>query len=173
MEINKDTRQKAVDYSINTIKHICTNLPPRESGSMGERMAQEYLGKDINDNKWADKTVFEEFEVASKAFMGFSKIIPIFLLIGLIFFAFKVVWAPLAMAVISLVIFLSEFGLYKQFLDPFYKKTLSSNLIAIKKPKGEVKKRIIFSGHSGIIQCCSLFKLLLVIYTFYFLFQYT
>lgn len=148
MEINKELQKDAVDYSMNAIKHICANLPPRESGSAGERMAQEYLGMDITENKWADKVAFEEFEVASKAFMGFSKIIPVFILIGIIFYAFNVAWAPLTMGIISLIVFIAEFGLYKQFLDPFYKKTTSSNLIAIKKATGEAKKRIIFSGHA-------------------------
>lgn len=148
MEINKDIRKSVTDYSMETIKYICTNLPPRESGSAGERMAQEHLAQDINDNKWADKTVFEEFQVASKAFMGFSKIIPILLIIGIVFFLLKVTWAPLAMCILSLVVFIAQFGLYKQFLDPLYKSSTSANLLAIKNPTGETKKRIIFSGHA-------------------------
>lgn len=148
MEINKDVQKSVVDYSMDTIKHICTNLPPRESGSAGERMAQEHLAKDINDNKWADKTIFEEFKVAPRAFMGFSKIIPLLLLIGIFFFVLRVTWAPLAMCSLSLIIFIAQFGLYKQFLDPLYKASTSSNLLVIKNSTSQAKKRIIFSGHS-------------------------
>ncbi|HHT83704.1 MAG: M20/M25/M40 family metallo-hydrolase [Christensenellales bacterium] len=147
MNINDKIHNDCVEYSMNAIKHICNNLPPRESGSMGERMAQEYLMKDIVDNGWADKTTIEEFEVSPKAFMGFSKIIPVLLVIGIIFFALKVLWAPLAMVVISLIIFIAQFGLYKKFLDPLYPKTTSSNLIAVKQAAKVPQKRIIFSGH--------------------------
>lgn len=148
MEINKELQKNATDYSMNAIKYICSSLPPRESGSDGERQAQEYLKADISENGWADSVVIEEFPVASKAFMGFSKIIPVLVLVGILFYALKVVWAPLVMCIISLIIFIAEFGLYKQFLDPFYKSTVSSNLIAVKKPQKPAAKRIIFSGHS-------------------------
>ena len=33
-------------------------------------------------------------------------------------------------------------------LDPFFPKKTSHNVVAVRKPKGEVKRRIIFSGHS-------------------------
>ncbi len=148
MEINKESQKNATDYSMNAIKYICSSLPPRESGSDGERQAQEYLKDEIAANDWADSVVIEEFPVASKAFMAFSKIIPALLVVGLLFYALKVVWAPLVMCVISLIIFIAEFGLYKQFLDPFYKSTTSSNLIAVKNPQKPAAKRIIFSGHS-------------------------
>ncbi|MFW5780550.1 MAG: M20/M25/M40 family metallo-hydrolase [Bacillota bacterium] len=147
MKIDNKICENAVDYSMNTIKHICKNLPPRESGSCGERMAQEYIAKDITDNKWADKVTFEEFEVHPKAFMAFSKIIPVLMLIGIVFF-YWLSWAPLAMCLISFFIFIAQFGLYKKFLDPFYKTQISSNLIAVKKAQKEPKKRLIFSGHS-------------------------
>lgn len=133
---------------MDAIKYICSSLPPRESGSDGERQAQEYLKKEIAENNWADSAVIEEFPVASKAFMGFSKIIPVLVLAGILFYALRVVWAPLVMCLISLIIFVAEFGLYKQFLDPFYKTTTSSNLIAVKNPLNTPMKRIIFSGHS-------------------------
>ena len=41
-----------------------------------------------------------------------------------------------------------EFLMYKQFIDPLFKGHTSHNLIAIRKPTGETKKRIIFVGHS-------------------------
>ncbi|HHU42766.1 MAG: M20/M25/M40 family metallo-hydrolase [Bacillota bacterium] len=146
MKIDEKIHQDAVEYSMSAIKHICKNLPPRESGSCGERMAQEYLASDITNNKWG-KVTFEEFPVQPKAFMGFSKIIPVLLVIGIVFY-YWLQWAPLVMSIISLIIFVAQFGLYKKFLDPFYKTQTSSNLIAVKEAEKEPKKRIIFSGHA-------------------------
>ena len=40
-----------------------------------------------------------------------------------------------------------EFLLYKQFCDTFYKKKEAHNFYAKRKPTGEVKRRIIISGH--------------------------
>lgn len=157
MKIDKKLRQGAVDYSMDTIRNICTNIPPRESGSDAERQAEELMAKDIKDNVWADEVCFQEFPVAPRAFMGFSKIIPILVLIGTIFFWF-VSWTPILFNIVGLMILVLQFGMYKQFLDPFYKKKTSSNLIAIKKPNGETKKRIIFSGHADAAYEWTLFR---------------
>lgn len=154
MKINKETIKNAVDYSVESIKHICKTMPPREPGSEGERKSQEYLKNDILSNSWADNAVIEEFEVAPKAFMGFSKIIPVCYLIGLVLFALtaagitRLAWAPLVMCIIALSTVIGEFLLYKKFLDPFYKKATSSNMQATKKATEETKRRIVFSGHT-------------------------
>ncbi len=37
--------------------------------------------------------------------------------------------------------------MYKQFADTFYKKITAHNLVATRKPRGEVKRRIVISGH--------------------------
>jgi hypothetical protein len=53
----------------------------------------------------------------------------------------------LGLTVLMLLLIILEFLLYKKVLDPFFKKAQSSNVILTKKPKGEVKRRIILSGH--------------------------
>lgn len=154
MKLDKKLHQESVDYSMQAIKHICQTFPPREPGSEGERKAQEYLKEEILSNNWADSAVIEEFSVAPKAFMSFTKIIPIMVAIGMILFALtgaglaSLEWAPLVLGIISFGIFIAEFGLYKEFLDPFFKKETSSNLVAVKKATEETKKRIVFSGHT-------------------------
>ena len=40
-----------------------------------------------------------------------------------------------------------EFLLYKQFMDPLYKKVEAHNLMGVRKPRGKVKRRIVISGH--------------------------
>ena len=147
MKIDKNVRQQTVDYSVQAIKHICTEIGPREPGSPEERAAQQYLADDIIKNNWADSVEFQEFSVAPKAFMGFSRIIPVLIAIGIVMF-WWFPWAPLVFNVIGLAILFFQFLLYWRFLDPLKKKSTSSNLIATKKPTGEVKLRIILSGHS-------------------------
>ena len=41
-----------------------------------------------------------------------------------------------------------EFLLYKKMFDPLFKEETSGNVIAVRKAKGETKRRIIISGHS-------------------------
>ena len=146
MTINEKLRDATVDYSIKSITAICTEIGPREPGSEQERKALDYYAKDIKDNNWADSVDYQEFEVAPKAFMSFSKIVPILMGIGLLAFFISPIFLSI-FALAGLVIVFFEFVLYKPFVDRFMKKSKSHNLIAIKKAKGEIKKRIIFSGH--------------------------
>lgn len=146
MNTKTNNKDAVVDYCVNAITDICKNIGPREPGSKEELAAFEYFAKDIKENKWADSVTLEEFSVAPKAFMSFSKIIPILILAGIILYLLHPVFLTI-FAVSALVIVFFEFLLYKPFLDPLFKKATSHNLIAIKRAKGEIKKRIIFSGH--------------------------
>ena len=66
--------------------------------------------------------------------------------IVLFFFGMSVI--SLVLSALSLIFAIVEFLLYKKMLDPFFPKKTSHNVVAVRKPKGEVKRRIIFSGHS-------------------------
>lgn len=147
MEINRNRIIDITNYTVESIKHICKNIPPREPGSEGERQAEEYMAKEIMNGEWADDTAFQEFTVAPKAFMGFTRVIPVLILIGTILFWFTT-WSPLVFSIAGLIVLILEFVLYKPFLDFFYPKKKSCNMIARKKPIEEIKKRIIFSGHA-------------------------
>ena len=54
MKVSKEIRKNAVDYSMNAITDICTNIGPRESGMPKEREAQEWIKNQIDTNGWAD-----------------------------------------------------------------------------------------------------------------------
>lgn len=127
------------------IKHTIDEFGDRSPGSRGELQAQEHMKKELEE--WTDETFLEEFKVAPKAFMAFLPVIGILLIISVIFYWFL----PLIAFILDLIavsIIVLEFLMYKQVLDPFFPKEISHNLIAIKKPKSEVKKRLIFGGHA-------------------------
>lgn len=50
MRISKETRDEAVDYSLNSIRYICEEIGPRESGMPNERKAQEWLKNELLSN---------------------------------------------------------------------------------------------------------------------------
>ena len=133
------------NYCLREIKHICSNFDKRGSGSKGERQAQEYMASRLKD--WADDVNIEEFTLHPAAFMAWVIICGIGLIASVLFYNFV---SPLISMIILLLCGLSvimEFLMYKQFIDPFFPKKTSANVVAIRKPKGEVKRRIIFSGH--------------------------
>ena len=69
---------------------ICEEAGPREPGGFGERKATKIL-KDEFD-KHCDKVTIEKFPVAPLAFLSFTVISPVLILVGLISYLW---WTPL------------------------------------------------------------------------------
>lgn len=150
MEIIKENYQEQLsectDYAVKHITKICEEIGPRESGSKEERKGQEYWAKEMK--KFADKVEIEDFDVHPHAFMAWVIIDATVLLLGFLFyFVLKLPVVSLILTLIAVICMATEFLFYKQFLDPLFKKKVSCNVIGKREPKGEVKQRIIFSGH--------------------------
>ena len=138
---------KCTDYAVEHITKICNEIGPRESGSKEERKSQEYWAKEMK--KFADKVEIEDFDVHPHAFMSWVILDATLLLLGLLFFTvFKLPIVTLILAGVATLFLATEFLFYKQFLDPLFKKQVSCNAIGKYEPTGEVKQRIIFSGHT-------------------------
>lgn len=157
MIISKEKRQDAVDYSMKSIRHICENIGPRESGMPKEKEAQEWLQKEIKDNGWAEKVETDEFVISRHALVGFTKIVGVMLIIGSLFQFLFLTYDKIAqyvalgiglfMSVMTLLITVLEFLFYLQPLDKLLPRSTSTNTYAKYAPTGEVKRRIVFNGH--------------------------
>lgn len=150
MNLTKEDYQKQLDsytdYAVKHITKICEEIGPRESGSKQEREAQKYWAKELE--RYSDSVEIEDFDVHSHAFMAWVVIDATLMLLGFVFyFIFKLPIVSFIMAAIAAACMVGEFLFYKQFLDPLFKKQVSCNVVAKREPVGEVKQRIIFSGH--------------------------
>lgn len=144
-----------VDYTVKEITNVIKKYGPRESGNEACFDAEKHLKKELD--QFCDETHFEEYQMAPKAFLHFTKIVSAAIILGFIiclalvftnvitFFIAQCIFGVLV--AISLFITAMEFLMYKRFMDPLYKKVTGHNLVATRKPRGEVKKRIVISGH--------------------------
>lgn len=158
MLVTKEKRAEAVDYSMKSIRRICEEIGPRESGMPAERKAEEFMKSEIDSNGWADSSVIEDFKVSRHALVGFTKIIGVLLIFGaliqLLHFigddavSVSVNIVSLLFALISLTVTVCEFLFYIPLIDKYLPITTSCNLYAKLEPKGEIKRRIIFNGHA-------------------------
>lgn len=164
-DFDKKIIKDNVDYSIEKITEIIKKVGGREPGSKEAFEAQEMLRKDLE--KYADETHYEEYKMAPKAFLHFTKTVSASVIaaiatggvlkyvkpekLGKLGKLAKNKTVPHALVGITTVAGLSvtamEFLLYKEFCDPFYKKVTGRNLIATRKATEETKKRIIINGH--------------------------
>ena len=143
------------NFAKRTITDICKNIGPREAGTQAELDAQNYLAEKVGDA--ADEVRQEEFEISHRAFLGWPRISGIIMLIATAitavdYYVFKDVefspWIMLVAALLVLFMLVGEFLMYRKVTDAFFPKWTSHNTYCIRKPKGEVKKRIIMAGHS-------------------------
>ena len=145
MEISKERREKSVNYIVDGIKDIIVKFGPRDPGSEGERKAQEYMAEELR--KYSDEVTIEDFKVNPGSFMGWIPISVTCVLIAYIL-SFFVPFVSLLLIVIGMIPMISQFVLYKKLLDPLFPEKVSCNVFAVKKPKGEVKRRIVLNGHA-------------------------
>ena len=147
LEYSKDFDiDRQVEYAVKGITKVCRRIGPRKPGSPEEYRAQQWFEKDMKN--YCEETRIEEFTLHRQGFMGF---IPFTVACGIAsgfvnWFASPI--AELILCVCAFVPLVFEFLMYKEFDDFLFPKQTSHNMIAVRKPKGEVKQRIVMVGHS-------------------------
>ena len=138
--------REMTNFSVRGIKKICKDVGPRPAGSEQEHEAQKLMAAELDGA--CDKVEIEPFDVHPGAFLGWILTDGIMMIAAIVLFFFGMSAIALALCALSLIFAIVEFLLYKKLLDPFFPKKTSHNVVAVRKPKGEVKRRIIFSGHA-------------------------
>ena len=138
------------------IQQIIDKCGPRMPCSPQEAKGAEIIKEELEET--CDEVTIEPFTCHPRAALGWIRID---LLMGLLSFSLFLLiqlfidsyWVYILSILSTLLIFLAlliaweEFFCYKEFIDPIFKKKDSQNVIGNIKPKGEIKKIIIFSGH--------------------------
>lgn len=143
------------NYAVRGVKKICKEVGPRPSGSESEFAAQQKMAEDLRES--CDEVNIESFDLHPHAFMGWveltaissiAAVILLFLTHFIPSLAVPFLAVGTALLVIALFFVITEFLFYKETLDVFFPKKTSHNVVAVRKASGEVKRRIIFSGHA-------------------------
>ncbi len=150
-----------VDYTIKEITNVIKRYGPRESGNANCLNTQKHIKKEMDT--FCDETGFESYKMAPKAFLQWTKFVSAGVILAVVvclILVYTNVFSGIGgndffvpqcivggVVALGLFITLVEFVMYNQFMDVFYKKIEGHNFYAKRKPRGEVKKRIIISGH--------------------------
>ncbi|WP_177918713.1 M28 family metallopeptidase [uncultured Eubacterium sp.] len=150
-----------VDYTVKEITSVIKRYGPRESGNKNCLATQKHIDKEMKP--FCDETGFESYKMAPKAFLHFTKTVSVAVFLSIfvcLILAYTGVFDGIGKSdfflaqcitggviLVGLIITALEFLFYKQFCDVFYKKIEANNYYAVRKPKNEVKRRIIISGH--------------------------
>lgn len=147
LEYSKDFDiDRQVEYAVKGITKVCRRIGPRKPGSPEEYRAQQWFQKDMKN--YCEETRIDEFTLHRQGFMGF---IPFTVACGIASVFVNWFASPIAALILCICAFVPlffEFLMYKEFDDFLFPKQTSHNMIAVRKPKGEVKQRIVMVGHS-------------------------
>lgn len=148
MDLQKiiEKKRESAEYMVKEITYICKTFGKRDPGSQGEKKACEYMAEVLKKDCGCDRADVESFSEHPGSFYGWLFFTITFILAAVVLLYFAPV-ASVILIALGLAIALSEFGFYLKAVDIFFPKKTGHNVTAIKKCKGETKRRIIFNGH--------------------------
>jgi len=148
--------KELVQYMMDGIADVCTRFKNRAPGTKSERDAQAFFKKELEG--YVDEVVMEDFTLNPSAFMGVILVAGLFATMGMALYwwnpsdgstlSLLMSIAAAALPLIAALLFIFEVVCYFNFVDFLFPKKVSRNVYATYKPSGEVKKRIIFGGHT-------------------------
>ncbi len=137
---------QAVSFMIREITHICRELKKRAPGSEGEREAGEYMADVLKKECGCSDVKVEIFRTHPAAFYGYFYFSATFDCLCAISFFFRPLLS-IVFGAAALFLFIFQFVLYNQVIDPLFPEKESVNVTAIRPCTGEVRRRIFLNGH--------------------------
>ncbi len=155
MRLTKGASENTRAFMVDGIRYICENFKERAPGTHSERKAQKFLKGELE--QWADEVEIEDFDLHPHAFMGWIPPAGIIGIFSVLFYwlTYKKVVLNSGLAIVATLLTLFavsclviEFLMYREYVDFLFPKKVSRNVMARRKPTGEVKRRIVFCGHT-------------------------
>lgn len=143
----RDNSDAQADYMMSEITNVIKTCGKRLPGSEGEKKAVEYMADTLKE--YSDDVKIEPFELHPATFFYWIRIMVTIVLAAMVSYFFIPLLAIILVALAMLLMVL-QFVLYLEIVDFMFPKKTSHNLIAVKHPKGEVKRRILFNGHPDV-----------------------
>ena len=156
MQMNIEISKEDSDYMYSLVQRIVDEIGPRMPCSSQEAEGADIIKKELE--KTCDDVVLEAFECHPKAFLGWIKLIVIMVPFSMILYLLmqltsEITWLIMIpiisfiLVLLPILIMWEEFFNYKEFIDIFFRRRSSQNVVGKFKPKGEIKNIILFSSH--------------------------
>jgi hypothetical protein len=147
------------EYALDLVKTICTEVGPGTPGSSQERERAAIIKRELESHLGAENVAVEEFTLAPGALLGSQLISTLFMLAAALLNTFTgripgisqwiMTTAALAFSASSVLLFILQFVIGFELLDPLFKKKKSVNVIGTLLSPGteNVRRLLIISGH--------------------------
>lgn len=148
-----------VQYALDLVRRICDEIGPGLPGTPQERARAEIIRQELEAHLGVENVSMEEFAFAPEAFLGSQAVTAVLLSLAAVLFvisgrvsgvpALLTAAAAVLLSFSALAVFIFQFLLAKEWLDPLFRKGVSLNVIGSLRRPGtrEVKRLLILSGH--------------------------
>jgi len=151
------TNQDA-QYALDIVKKICTEVGPGIAGSSQERERAAMIQEELESHLGAGNVAVEEFTVAPEATLSPYPGVPFMILAALLNIStghlpgispWLTATAALVFSILTPLLFILEFILGFEVIDPFFRKKESVNVIGTLRSPGtqNVKRLLLLGGH--------------------------
>lgn len=134
-----------VKETFNFTSSIIKETGPRITGDPQTHKAAKLIKSEFE--KFCDSVEEETFPVHPKAFLGWIKLMVVLYILAAISLWFNLPLIAGILISIGIFAMVMEFFLYKETIDPFWKKKSGVNIVGKIEPTGQVKQQILISGH--------------------------
>ncbi len=142
----RSAQDQAISYMLREITKLCRMPRRRTPGSAGEREAAAYMAKALRSDCGCADVRLESFREHPDAFCGYFRFSMVFDVLCAVSF-FLTPWLSLLFGALAMFLFLVQFGLYRQIIDPLFPEKESVNVTAIRPCSGACRQRIFLNGH--------------------------
>ena len=146
LSILSENSKQAVSYMVGEITHVCRDMKKRAPGSEGEREAGVYMSGILEKECGCSDVKTESFREHPASFYGYFWFSATLNCLCAAFFFIKP-WLSIVFGLISYLLFIAHFVLYKKPLDPLFPEKESVNVTAVRPCTGEVRQRVFLNGH--------------------------
>jgi hypothetical protein len=156
--MSEDMTSQDAEYALDIVKNICTEIGPGLPATPQEHQRAAIIKKALESNLGVENVVLEEFTLAPDAFLSpypgvLCMIFAVLLNVAMGRLTGISPWvtsiAALAFSSLTLLLFIFEFILGYELLDPLFPKKRSINVVGtLRKPGAKnVKRLLILGGH--------------------------
>lgn len=138
-------RQELAEQALFQTGEMIAKTGPRLAGTTASLEAADLISTELET--FADTVEKEHFILHKGAFLGWIRILVVAYLLGVVWLWLQVPLVSLILLLLSVLIMIYQFFLYKPLIDPLYPKKTGCNVVGTIEPQGAVTNQIIVSGH--------------------------
>ena len=136
-----------VNHVFDFTDEVVERYPDRLAGTEACRNAADRIKEEFIKNCDADSVKVEDFTVHPQSFLKYIPGLVVLYFIGAVLLYFGFPLPALLVYGLAIFVFYAQFARYWQLLDPLFPKATGYNVYGSIEPEGEVRQRVVVSGH--------------------------